>query len=255
MRRGTIDTGRRGMRNGGGALTTPRIIKVVDSLSSANYYQRGASTVCPGSTSMTCMGLVYCKSSSPLTTDFTIATKYTTGTRGWLMRVIQGTDRVAPTVVNGTPTAVSEVVSQSGFVAGKFYTFGFRLNGGVLDAFYQGAQIGAPGTAVVGYTAANATENLRLGVASASSNWALAAVAFANSTAVSDVNIAAWHAQVVAGNTFTFPGGGTTSRWYAGDADAGGGVAATTWVDPISSANLTKVANPTITTIIDPVFA
>lgn len=256
MRRGAVDTGRRAMRNGGsvGDVVVPRTIKLVDSLSSANYYQLLSSSAMPGTSSMTAACVLYCKKDSPLNADFTPISKITVGSRGYRLRVIQGADRVVPAVVNGTPTTISETVTQGGYLSGKFYTFAFRLGGASLDAFFQGVQIGAPGAACVGYTAATTSDTLQLGVASAAANWAIAAVVFANATAISDVNMAAWHAQVVAGNTWDFPGGGTTNQWYAGDADSGGSAAAT-WTDSVGAVVLNRAATPTITTITSPVFA
>ena len=257
MRRRAIDTGRRGMRNSGGVgeVVVPRTIKLVDSLSNASYYQLASSSGVPGSAAMTVMTVLYCKKTSPLNADFTPITKFTNNTRGYRLRVIQGADRVVPAAVNGSATTVSETVSQAGYELGKFYTFGMRITGGLLEAFFQGSQIGAPGATLTGYTAATTADTLQVGLASAAANWALAAVVVADTTAVSNANITAWHAQVAASNSFSFPGGGTTALWYAGDADAGAGVAAATWTDSVGGIVLAKAATPTITTITSPVFA
>lgn len=232
-----------------GAPPAPRSIVVAQSLSNVDYWQLVSSSAINGSATMT-IAVVYRAEVNSLGRNVSMFRKWTSAARGYAGRMLNATDRVSGTFVNGTPANASKTSTAVTIAAGSFYTNVYRLDTSVgVDVFFQGVKNGSA-VACAAYTAATSADTIQLGRAetSGAAGVGVAAVVIAESTAVSDANITAWHAQVVAGNTWTFPGGGTTHVFYAGD------IVGSSWADQIASVTLGSTGSPTVLSYTSPVF-
>lgn len=261
MRRPTLE--RRPLRDGsmpsGGGAAPARTIKVVEGASNTTFWQLTGSSALAGSANMTVMCVARCLVSPP-TTDLVFGTKYNVAARGYRGRALgSNPPRHSPMVTNGVAATVTRTTPfTANTLVGTFYTFGFTTDGLLLRTFEKGQPVGGAGTACVGYTPATSADAFVLAQATTGfTHFSIAAVVIAENTTVSDANIAAWHAQVATSNAWNFPGGGTTHVWTAEDADAGGGVVLTDWVDRVSGVTVTKTGagGTALNAYVSPVFA
>lgn len=242
---------RRELRGTVAGLAAPstRQIVVAETLSNTNYWQLSGSSDLNGSSMMT-VGVVMRAEGATLGRNVTLFRKWLSATRGYTARLLNGPNRGNGIYINGVPANASKNSGTVTLAASSFYTHVTRLNTAVgIDVFWQGVKSGLP-TACAAYTPASSTEDIRLGWAESSGSAVVgvAAVVVAESTAVSDANVTAWHSQVAAGNNWAFPGGGTTHVWYAGD------ISGSNWASQVGSVTLAQQGSPTVATYTSPVF-
>lgn len=231
------------------AAPPARSIAVAESLSNVNFWQLAGSAALNGSTTMT-IGVIYRAESTALARNISFFRKWSGGLRGYAARGLNSTTRVTGLCVNTAPSNISKISTTVPMATGNFYTFVMRLNTAVgIDVFFQGVKDGSP-VACATYSPATTSDTIQLGIAESAGAClvGIAAVVIAESTAVSDANVTSWHSQVAASNTWTFPGGGTTHVYYAGD------ISGTNWTSQITGVTLTSSGSPTTASYSSPVF-
>lgn len=243
----------------GAAPPVVRSLKTLSAVQSAQTFQLASSALFPGTADCT-RAFVLKFNVANVGADLRMGEKFASGARGMRPNILTASptfDRPTLTAVSSSPANVNAIRTMAAlWNTGRFYTVVWRITGGQLSVWIDGVKLGAD-TAITGYTAANSSDLfslLRPATAAGNGNCEVAAAVFAESTGVSDANIAAWHAQVAAANTWTFPGGGTTEVFYAGDADDGAGNATATWAGQLGYATLNRQGTPTISTYVSPVF-
>lgn len=246
-------------RLSGSAPPAPRSLKTLSAVQSAQTFELSGSALFPGTADCT-RAFVLKFNVANVGADLRMGEKFASGARGMRPNILTASptfDRPTLTAVSSAPANVNAVRTMAAlWDTARFYTVVWRITGGQLSVWIDGVKLGAD-TAITGYTAANSSDLfslLRPASAAGNGNCELAAAVFAEATGVSDANIAAWHAQVAAANTWTFPGGGTTEVFYAGDADDGAGNATATWAGQLGYATLNRQGTPTISTYVSPVF-
>lgn len=238
-----------------GAAPTPRVIHTLGDITSTQTFQLASSSLFPGTASCV-RAFVMRFNAINVAADLRLGEKFTSATRGMRPNILTASptiDRPSISAVSSAPANVNAVrTAPAVWDTTKFYTLAFRIDGGNLAVFLNGAKLGAD-TAITGYTAATSADLFSLiRPASGSSIAELAAAVFVEATSVSDANILTWHNQVVAGNNFDFPTG-TTEVFSANDLSVG--AAPATWAGRKSYATLDRQGTPTIYSYTSPVFA
>lgn len=242
----------------GVAPPPPRVLKTLSDIQTAQTFELSGSALFPGTSECT-RGFVLKFNVINVTADLRMGEKFTSNTRGIRLNILTPSptfDRPSFTAVNGSGTNTNAVRTMAAtWDTSKFNTIVFRMTGGQLSVWVNGVKLGAD-TAITGYTPANSSDLfslIRPATSGGNGNCELAAAVFAEATGVSDANIAAWHAQVSAANSFDFPGGGTTEVFEANTLPTG--AAPATWTGNKSYATLDRQGAPNIVEYVSPVFA
>jgi hypothetical protein len=244
--------------SGGAPPPAPRILKTLADVQSAQTFELSGSALFPGTADCT-RGFVLKFNVANVAADLRMGEKFLSNTRGMRPNILTPSptfDRPSFTVVSGAPANVNAVRTMAAtWDTSKFNTIVFRITGGQLSVWVNGAKLGGD-TAITGFTPATSSDLfslLRPASAGGNGNCEIAAGVFAESTGVSDANIAAWHAQVSAANSFDFPGGGTTEVFEANTLPTG--AAPATWAGNKGYATLDRQGSPNIVEYVSPVFA
>ena len=238
-------------QNGTGSTPSREMFYITDG-SASNRYEL-TTTLFPGAASMT-IGFVFRDTTPALTgsPQFYICSKYLSNNYGYRINHAFPSstfDRFIAYMTASPPGNVN-VIRDSGQLwdGVKWHTCVVRLHLNLCTIWIDGVQIGVA-TGVSGFTPASGNNLFQLyGPTGAASTSQYAAIVYAE-TALSDLEIPAWHAQVSASNNFDFPGNVATEVFDAADSDA-------TWLGKKAySPAVPLVGTVTKASVINPVFA